>query len=292
MNDPDLEAALKRVAHRQSLFDLIRKWQSDPKAYDLKLVAHELQKATGGQDPGSMAPGDFIALLGRCKLRGANPPAPVPPKSALQLEQERRERLLEEEGVLLEARPLHYLPAAFRSPWDRSWEAVESAQDGSVTSRLVMFDWPQAPDGDVLFIGAEMGNVPGTEGKELWYRAYCKIHRFPVADVQILAEGTAKAVTSARKAVKRKLMKFVREQCEAEPPLEKSPTPTPTEVYTVQVRLSRDDIDDLGGWRHEAELSAVVSTAVQQFAADRRKLREKRAAARAQRASRKAASET
>jgi hypothetical protein len=283
MNSPDIETLLAREAHRLSLIDLIRKWQSDPKAYDLRLVAHELQKATGRQDPGGMAPGEFIALLGRCKLRGANPPAPVPPKSALQLEQEHRARLLEEEGVLLQARPLYHLPAAFRSPWDHPWEAVEAAEDGSANSRLVLFDWPQAPDGSVLFIGAEMGNVPGRERKELWYRAYCKIHRPPVADVQILAEGTAKTVTAARMAVKRKLMKFAREQCEAEPPLEKSPPPTPTELYTVQVRLSRDDIDDLGGWRHEAELSAVVSTAIEKFAADRRKLREKRAAARAAR---------
>jgi hypothetical protein len=295
VSSPEFQAALKREAHFKFLSDVIIEWQSDPRAYDLRLVSHELQKATGGQGPGGMAPGEFIALLDRCKVRGANPAVPVPPKSALQLKEEHQERLLEK-GVLLEAQPLYRLPAMFRLPWDHPWKVVEAAQSGNAASRLVVFDWPQAPVDNILFIGAEMGMVPGTDGKRLWYRAYCKVNRFPDADVQILAEGTTTTVAGARTVVKRRLTQFVREQCDAEPLLEGRPprrgeAPQRTELYTVQVRLSRDDIDDLGGWRHQAELSAVVSKAVQKFAADRRRLRKEREAARARRQARKAATE-
>jgi len=291
VSSPDIEAALKREAHFKFLSDVIRQWQSDPRAYDLRLVSHELQKATGGQQPGAMTPGEFIALLDRCKLRSANPPVPVPPKSALQLQEEHQARLLEE-GVLLSARPLYFLPAMFRSPWHQPWEEVAGAEHGSAASKLVVFDWPEAPVDHVLFIGAEMGVVPGADRRRFWYRAYCKIHRTGVVDVQILAEGTTTTEAGARKVVKQRLMQFVREQCDAEPLPRKAPTPKPTELYTVQVRLSKDDIADLGGWRHQAELSAVVSKAVQKFAADRRKLRNERAEARARRGGRKVTAPT
>lgn len=281
---PETAAAIKRDQYYRSLAEVIEEWQSDPKGYDLRLVAHELQKMTGSPDPRPMKlpPGEFIALLGRCKRRGANPSAPVPPTGALEWRRQLRKHLLEEEGVLLAGRPLFAVAAAFRGPWPTEWHPVAAAGPGDATSQAVMFDRPEAPEGELLRIAAEMGPVPDSGGQRLWYRIYYQVRWYMQVEVQILAEGTTTTVSAARAAVGRKFSWFLREQCEAEPLPDEPPPPPRTEVYFVQVpvRLNAHDVTELSKGSHQAELSAVVSGAVRRYAKRVKKLRDERSAAR------------
>lgn len=285
MSSPEIEAAMAREAYFQYLSEVITLWQSDPKAYDLKLVAHEIQKATGQASVEALRPGDFIALLRRCKRRNSNPPEPVPPQNAVEMHRERAQRLLDEERVLLAAQPLFYLPALFRRPLPQAWNAVEPRHPGGATAQAVIFDRPDAPVDEVVLIAAEMGFVDGSNQRS-WYRAYCKIRRSDHVEVLILGEGTTGSQIGARIGVGRRVYAFVREQCDAEPlldtPQPQPPPPPKSEVYTVQVRveLSKRDVDDLFRWSHRAETSTVVAQALKRHAAQVRRLREERAAAR------------
>lgn len=285
MSSPEIEAAMAREAYFQYLSEVITCWQSDPKAYDLKLVAHEIQKTTGQASVEALRPGDFIALLRRCRLRNSNPPEPVPPKSAVEMRRERAELLLERERVLLAAQPLFYLPALHRRPLPQAWRPVEPRHPGAATAQAVIFDRPDAPVDEVVLIAAELGFVDGSNEQRSWYRAYCKVRRSDQVEVLILGEGTTGSPTGSRMAVGRKVYAFLREQCDAEPLLDTPPATAPppkSEVYSVQVRveLSKRDVDDLFRWSHRAETSTVVAQALKRHAAQVRRLREERAAAR------------
>lgn len=281
-----MKAALARHSYFQTLSDMIVEWQSDPKAYDLRLVAHEIQKATGQQGPGHLMPGDFIALLGRCKLRGANPPEPVPPVSAIQMRQS-----AEEERRLLSAQQLYKLPGAYRQATPYQWETLEPSEPGGATARTVIFDYPGAPLQEITRIVAETGIVAGSKGKRIWYRLYFTVNRFPEVDVQILAEGATDAEGTARMRIGRVMNEFLREQCDAPPPVvpEKEREPGRTWHYVeVAVLLSDQDAKELRSKRNHAEMSLVVTRALQRYARDRRKTRAERAAAKEARRAAKA----
>jgi len=284
--NPDIKAALEREAYFKTLADMIVDWQSDPKAYDLRLVAHEIQKATGQQGPGKLMPGDFIALLGRCKRRGANPPEPIPPVSAIQMRQS-----FEEEHLLLSAQPLFKLPAAYRCSPPYEWETLEPSEPGGATARTVIFDYPGAPLHEIMRIVAETGIVAGSKGKRIWYRLYFTVNRFPEVDVQILAEGATGAEGTARARIGRVLNAFLREQCDAPPPLapEKDVEPGCTWHYVeVAVLLSERDAKELKSKHNRAEMSLVVTRALQRYAGERRKIRAERAEAKKARQAAKA----
>lgn len=282
---PETEALAKREAYFKSLAEVIVEWESDPKGYDLRLVAHELQKLTGSVEvnPSSLPPSEFIALLGRCQRRGANPPEPVPPKGAVHWRKELHEFALEKHNILLMERDLFFVPAQYRGAWPEGWEPVEAKQPGDAESRALIFDRPPAltQAGELLTIAAEMGTVPGSGGKRLWYRLYYKVKLPKMVDVQILAEGTTTTVGGARSAMGRKLNLFLQNHCECEPLPEEPPTPK-TQIYYVQVpvRLNARDATALSKYSHQAELSATVTGAVQRYAKHLGELREERAAAR------------
>lgn len=278
---PDIKAALEREAYFQYLAEEITRWETDPKAYDLRLVAHEIQKATGQARIDAFKPGDFIALLGRCKRRNANPPEPVPPMSAREIRSERSRRLREEEGVLLDGRPLFWLPAAYRGPWPHQWQPVDSPEPGGALSQLVVYDRPQAPVDEVMVIAATIGYVAGSDQQRVWYRAYCKINRHGEVEVQILAEGATGSPVGARTVVGRRVNAFLREQCISER-LPDEPPPDKQEVYFVQVPvlLNEQDVRDLSSLSHQAEMSTVVSRALKRYAAKRRQVRAEQAVAR------------
>lgn len=283
---PETEALAKREAYFKSLAEVIVAWESDPKCYDLRLVAHELQKLTGSVEvnPSSLPPGEFIALLGRCKRRGANPPEPVPPKGAVHWRKELHEFALEKHNILLMERDLFFVPAQYRGAWPEGWEPVEAKHPGDAQSRALIFDRPltMTQAGELLTIAAEMGTVPGSGGQRLWYRLYYKVKLPKMIDVQILAEGTTTTVGGARSAMSRKLKLFLQEQCECEP-LPEEPEPEPrmqTYYVTVPVRMNAREATAVSKWTHQAELSTVVTSAVQRYAKQLQKLREERAAAR------------
>lgn len=288
---PEIEAAIKREEYFRDLAAVIEEWESDPRDYDLRLVAHELQKATGTTQarPMRLAPGEFIALLGRCQRRGATPAVPVPPKSARELRQELERQLLEEQGVLLPGRERFAVPAAFRGPWPLAWEPVEAAGPADAISRAVIFERPEAPEGELLLLTAEMGRVPDAEERQVWYRLYFVVHWHAGNEVQILAEGTTTTVSVAQRAVSRKLDWFLLEQCKAELLLDEPLPPPRTEVYfvTVPVRLGHQDAKELSRWRTQAEMSAVISDSLRRYARRRRKLREARKAKRQAKQSKK-----
>jgi len=285
--NPDIKAALEREAYFDTLAAMIIDWQSDPKAYDLRLVAHEIQKTTGQQGLGNLGrlmPGDFIALLGRCKRRGANPPDPVPPVSAIQMRQS-----FEEEHLLLSPQPIFKLPGAYRRPTPYEWEILEPSEPGGATARTVVFDYPGAPLHEIMRIVAETGIVAGSKGKRVWYRLYFTVNRFPEVDVQILAEGATGAEGTARARIGRVLNAFLREQCDAPPPPEKAAEPGRTWHYVeVAVLLSERDVKELHSKRNRAEMSLVVTRALQRYAGDRRQVRAERAEAKKARQAAKA----
>lgn len=284
--DEKMQADIRRAEYFQALAETITEWESDPKGYDLKLVAHELQKITGRSDadPSGLPPGEFVALLGRCKRRGANPPEPVPPQGAIEWRKELHRFALEEKDILLMAREEFFVPAQYRGPYPHEWKAVEPKAPGDATSRAVIFDRPPAltMPGELLTIVAEMGLVPGAAGQRQWYRLYYTVKLPKVIDVQILAEGTTVTVGGARAAMGRKLNLFLSNQCECEPLPDEEPPPSKTRVYLVQVpvRLGSRDATELSKYSHQAELSAVVTNGVQRYARQMRELREERAAAR------------
>lgn len=289
MTDPDIKAALAREAYFQTLADMIVEWQSDPKAYDLRLVAHEIQKATGQQGLGKLMPGDFIALLGRCKRRGANPPEPVAPVSANEMR-----KSVEKEGQLLSRQPLFKLPGAYRRPAPFEWETLEPSEPGGATARTVIFDYQGAPSQEIMQIVAETGIVAGSKDERVWYRLYFTVNRFPKVEVQILAEGVTNAVGTARRRIGRVLNAFLREQCDAPPPPEpeKNREPVRTLHYVeVAVLLSDRDVKELTSKRNHAEMSLVVTRALQRYARERREISAERAAARKARRDAKAAQE-
>jgi hypothetical protein len=279
--NPDIKAALEREAYFNTLAAMIIDWQSDPKAYDLRMVAHEIQKSTGQQgldNLGRLMPGDFIALLGRCKRRGANPPEPVPPVSAIQM----RQSLLEEEHLLLSPQPLFKLPGAYRRLPPYEWETLEPSEPGGATARTVVFDYPGAPLHEIMRIVAETGIVAGSKGKRVWYRLYFTVNRFPEVDVQILAEGATGAEGTARMRIGTVLNAFLWEQCDAPPPSapEKDVEPGRTWHYVeVAVLLSDRDVKELNSKHNRAEMSLVVTRALQRYARERRKTRAERAEA-------------
>ena len=280
----EIEAMLKREQYFKGLAEVIREWGSDPQDYDLRLVAHELRRATGTEQPRPMrlSPDRFIALLIRCQRRGATPPRPVPPPEVLQLRRESQRHLLRQ-GVLLPRRDRFAAPAAFCGPWPPVWEPVPAVSPGDAISRAVMFDRPDAPEGELMLIAAEAGHVPGAEGQqELWYRLYCAVRWHLRAEVQIIAEGTASTLSGARAMTTRSLRSFLHEQCDEEGLPDHLLPPARTQVYflEVPVRLSPWEAAELSEISHQAELRAAVTSSVRRYAARRRKLRKSRQAAR------------